>query len=392
MGNKRTEFPADADIWVLAGQSNMAGSGFGEDYAEPSSQVWLYSLRDHWDIAREPFWADRYEAVDEAFAIMRSEIPEHLADPEYRRRKAVGYPEEIRKNRAGAGLGLPFGKAMAKFTGRPVGLIFCAKGDTRMEEWTPDYSGPACMALYKAAIRRIRAVNRPIKGVLWYQGESDTFDGQAQLYVERMKKLVTAFRRDLGRPDLPFFHVQIAACFMQTEEELPDWNLIQELQRNLESELAPGGMCAAVDLPLVDGIHLSTSSLRRLGGRLAKLVQRQLYAEKCLEIGPRPLAAERDSNDPCRLHIKYDGVNGRLLPEDRVSGFSIIETGKERNLICAAKVSDRLPATVEIRSYCPIPGNNVLWYGKGMTPFCNLVDSADMAAPVFGPWKIQESP
>ena len=33
------------------------------------------------------------------------------------------------------------------------------------------------------------------------------------------------------------------------------------------------------------------------------------------------------------------------------------------------------------------PGSS-LWYGKGLTPFCILADTEDMAAPVFGPWVV----
>lgn len=105
--------PPNADLWVLAGQSNMAGAGAGEQYEEPSENVWLFSLRDRWEVAREPFWGERYEAHDEAFAIMRGEIPKHLADPQYRHRQAAGFVAEWLRTTSGAGPGLPFGKAMA---------------------------------------------------------------------------------------------------------------------------------------------------------------------------------------------------------------------------------------------------------------------------------------
>jgi sialate O-acetylesterase len=88
------------------------------------------------------------------------------------------------------------------------------------------------------------------------------------------------------------------------------------------------------------------------------------------------------------LRIRFDHVNGRLLPEDRVAGFTVCEAGRTRNLACGAKVSAQSPTTVEIRTYCPIPPNSAVWYGQGMAPFCNLVDAADMAAPVFGPWNL----
>ena len=378
--------PVNTDIWLLAGQSNMAGSGFREPYETPSDRVWLFNLRDEWQIAEEPLWGDRYEAVDDAFAIMRSEIPR--ATPEYRRQQAVGFREKLVHSQSGAGLGLTFGKAISTATGRPVGLLFCAKGDTRMEEWDPEFNGTPYMALYKATLRRIRQVNRPLTGVLWYQGESDTFDDKGDCYAERLRRLVAALRRDTGQPDLPFFYVQIANCFSQPEAELPQWNLVQELQRQLEPELAPGGLCPAVDLPLGDGIHLSTAGQQRLGRRLAKLVRRQLYDDRYYEIGPRPIAIERHPADPCLVTVRFANVNGRLLPADRVAGFSLIEPGKNRNLVCCARVDAANPTAVRLFTIAPPPAGSQLRYGQGLTCFCNLVDEQDCAAPVFGPWPL----
>jgi len=374
------ELPTNADVWILAGQSNMAGSGFGEAPEPPSDRVWLFTLQDEWKMAEEPFAGDRYEAADEAFAIMRGERDRHLADPNYRSEMAKTW------RAAGTGLGLMFAKDMAAYTGKPIGLLFCAKGDTRMEEWTPDYDGHPYMALYKAALRRIRKVGRPIKGILWDQGASDTFDGKAKLYVERMHKLVAAFRRDLNQPDLPFYFGQIGCFPLQTIEELPDWNLIQELQRQLEPALAPGGMVAGIDLPLCDWGHYSTAALKRFGHRFAKVVRRHLYGDTRFKIGPRPVAVERDPTDPLVLHVRYESVNGTLLPNDRVAGFVVNWPGEERNRVCAAIVSS--PTTVTVTCIRPIPAGSTLRYGCGVAPFCNLTDSEDLAAPVFGPWPV----
>ncbi|MHB9025482.1 MAG: sialate O-acetylesterase [Armatimonadota bacterium] len=378
---------ANADIWVLAGQSNMAGSGCGGPYETPSDDVWLFSLRDEWMIAREPFLRERYDAPEPAFKIMRGERMRNVIDDAYLRKMAEEYPRACSAGGSG-GLGLSFGKALAAAIGRPVGLIFCAKGDTRMEEWDPEYDGDPYMALYQATLRRIKAAGHPVTGILWYQGESDTFDDKGKVYAANLRKLVAAFRRDLGRPDLPFFYVQIAMCVMQTEDELPDWNLVQETQRRLEEELAPGGLCPAIDLPLWDGIHLSTPAQQRLGRRLSKVVRRRLYGDTQFDVGPRPVSVEREPGDPCQLRVRYASVNSRLLPADRVAGFSILAPGEERNLVCSAVVAPDDLSTVLVRSYLPIPDGSVLWYGKGLMPFCNLVDAADLAAPVFGPWPV----
>ena len=37
----------------------------------------------------------------------------------------------------------------------------------------------------------------------------------------------------------------------------------------------------------------------------------------------------------------------------------------------------------------PLPPGAKLWYGWGSDPYCNLVDDANMAAPVFGPMEIE---
>jgi len=384
----RPIIPPNADIWVLAGQSNMAGSGFGEDYETPDGNVWLFTLRDEWEVAREPFVADRYDAIDEAFAIMRGEREKHLADSEYRRNRSSAYFAELLATRSGGGLGLPFGKAISSFTRRPTGLVFCAKGDTRMAEWDPDYMGPPFMALYRATIRRLRAVGRQVTGILWFQGESDTFGGQGNRYFDNMKRLVAAFRRDLAQPDLPFFYVQISSTDQQTEEELPEWNLVQESQRRLESLLTPGGMVSSIDLPRWDGIHLSTSALGRLGRRLATVARRSLYGDRGVEIGPRLSFIEREPNHPARLRVRFSSVNRRLSPAEGVEGFSIYFPNETQNRVRKTFIEQMDATAVVMQTDEPIPTGSTLWYGKGLNPSCNLVDAADLAAPVFGPCEI----
>ena len=380
-----TPSPSDADVWLLAGQSNMAGSGFGEAYEPPSDRVWLFDLQDRWRRAEEPFAVDRYEAVDEALAIMRGEMAQADRDENYRSRAAPDYRRRLIEQRGGGGLGLAFGKAVTAFTGRPVGLLFCAKGDTRMAEWDPDHGGSRWMGLYRATVRRIRAAGRRLTGVVWYQGESDTFDGQGVRYAQAMRQLVSALRRDTGQADLPFFYVQIATCALQTEDELPEWNLVQDTQLRLEPALAPGGLCAAIDLRLCDGIHLATSSQQRLGRRLARLVRARLYGDASVRVGPRPVAIQTDPERACRVRVRFASVNGRLLPHDRVAGFWVQEGQEDRNLVCAACVLDEAPDTVELILNRDMTPSTRLWYGKGMAPFCNLADEQDLAAPVFGP-------
>ncbi len=115
--------PENADVWLLAGQSNMAGSAWGEGYEAPSADVWLFNLRDEWQVAEEPFMKYRYEAAEEAFMIMRGEKLRREAqgltvDAGYKAVQAAIYPELLTRECSNSGLGLPFGKALAAALGR----------------------------------------------------------------------------------------------------------------------------------------------------------------------------------------------------------------------------------------------------------------------------------
>lgn len=47
--------------------------------------------------------------------------------------------------------------------------------------------------------------------------------------------------------------------------------------------------------------------------------------------------------------------------------------------------------TVVLKLAGPLPEKANLWYGYGVDPYCNLIDSADMAVPVFGPIALDEA-
>ena len=52
-----------------------------------------------------------------------------------------------------------------------------------------------------------------LKGFLWYQGESNCFLNDTARYPEKMKTLITGWRKLWGNADLPFYYVQIAPFY-----------------------------------------------------------------------------------------------------------------------------------------------------------------------------------
>ncbi len=364
------------DIWILAGQSNMQGVGDLIDVEEPHPLVHNFTMAHRWELATEPLhW------------LIDSRDPVHLRgrmkglDEEGRRKRRA---QERQRRTKGTGLGLAFAKEMVKQTGVPVGLISAAHGGTSMTQWDPAKKDQGGASLYGSMLKQAKRAGGNVKGVLWYQGESDANSGAAPLYRERFQGLIKAFRKDFNQPKLPFYYVQIGRFVIQGRDVMA-WKKVQEEQRTLAGSIPNTAVISVMDLQLDDLIHVGTQGLKRAGKRLAHVARKKLFGEKDLKLGPQLQSVSLGSNR-VSVHVKFNEVNGKLSPSGNIAGFSILNAdGKPLNLIYDASVSKDHDHTVILKLRNPIPKGASVWYGAGLNPICNLVDSADMAAPAFGP-------
>lgn len=360
------------DVWVLAGQSNMQGVGNRVNVEDPHPLVHTFSMSYEWRLAQEPLHT-LAESPDVVHANFKT--------PEERENGIKGW----RDGGKGAGLGLAFAKEMVKRTGRPVGLVASAHGGTSMAQWNPELRDQGGASLYGSMCKQVEAAGGKVRGVVWYQGESDANPDAEPIYREKMKALVAAMRKDSGVPDLPFYYVQIGRFVVNNDKPGP-WNAIQVDELALEKDLAPGGMVAAVDLSLDDGIHAGTPSLKVLGYRLANLAERDLFGGK-VSAGPRFDKLEAAGTIyGQQLKVHFTGANARLQAAGRVNGFSISAgpDGADAPCIFNQEISAEDPNTI-ILWVSQLPDNPMLWYGRGFNPYCNVSDAANMALPVFGP-------
>ena len=359
------------DLWVLAGQSNMDGNGDLIDLEQPNALVHSFDMTDHWLVAEEPL----HRLPDAADRVHWDRNEKHEAV----RLEGDALRKYILTRRKGTGLGLPFAVATVRRTGVPIGLLPCAHGGTSMAEWDPALKEKRGDSLYGAMLRRVRAAGGKVKGVLWYQGESETHPEAASVFFNKFQRLVASIREDFGEPDLSFYYVQIGRYV--NDRNIESWNTIQELQRKAEAVIPHCAMTTAVDLTLDDGIHVGSRDLKRLGLRLAHLAGG-------LPRGPRPVSATLLPEDVIR--VVFSDVNGKLEDPDRIAGFSIQGAGGEIvPLIFKVRIDPENAAAVLLYLDKKLPAGAVLRYGYGKDPFCNLRDSADMAAPVFGPMEIR---
>jgi sialate O-acetylesterase len=363
------------DLWVLAGQSNMEGHGDLLDIQQPVPMVRSFDMADRWRQAEEPLHTV-VSAVDPVhWPLNAQKEPERMAGQQL---------ESYMANRKkGAGLALPFAVEMFSRTGVPIGLIPCAHGGTSMDQWNPAWKVREGESLYGSLFRRVQAVGGRVRGVLWYQGESDANTKAEPEFLARFENFVKAVRADLNQPDLPFYYVQIGRHV--DNSSIAEWNGVQLAQLRAETEIPHSGMIAAVDLQLDDTIHVSTPDLKRLGRRLANLICIDLfprlkdYGE--MKRGPRPLEASLDGGV---VRVSFAGVNGRLQAEGRMSGFSIHDSkGALLPVIYKSRVDAAEASTVLLYVQGKLPPDAMLWYGFGKDPYCNVRDAADMAVPVF---------
>jgi len=241
-------------IFLLAGQSNMAGRGPVEKAdATPDPRI-LVLHDDAWHPATEPLHRDKPKV-------------------------------------AGVGPGLAFARALLPHLPADVtiGLVPAAFGGTRIEWWAPDFSGegqrwPDGSTLYTHALAQSRRAQKDgrLAGILWNQGESNLASTRAdggQRYHEDLIALVTRLRTDLGNPALPFVAATLGpwqetagahlnAVLLSLPRSLPHSAVVNTLAPGIKEQLR-----AKPD----DPAHYDSASARLLG---------RLYADALLPLLP----------------------------------------------------------------------------------------------------------
>ena len=171
-------------IFLLVGQSNMKGRGaINMEPKTNDRNLFFHQTKKDWYIARDPLHAS-------------------------------GTPDLIDgSDNSGTGPGMTF--AMTILENKPdmsIGLIPAAVGGAAINLYKEEgklYT--RSLALLSNAQKK-SPIKTEIKGILWLQGESDSFDDDRHLsYEENLLSLVDRYRKDLNNPELPFIACTIGS-------------------------------------------------------------------------------------------------------------------------------------------------------------------------------------
>ncbi|MBN8708362.1 MAG: sialate O-acetylesterase [Verrucomicrobia bacterium] len=229
------QVPDDAnrfDLFLLVGQSNMAGRGaLTAADRQPDPRVLVLGKEDRWVLQGEPV---------------------HFDKPDI----------------AGVGLGFTFARLVAD--GKPgmmVGLIPCAVGGTPISRWKPGGD------LFEAAVRRAKLAMKQgrLRGILWHQGEAEASGiTSSEAYKASLIAVAEGFRKALDQPEVPFIVGEIGQYTMEEGHvpKFPSARQINEAINALPSSVPYAAVVSSTGLgDKGDGLHFSSEALKELGKR-----------------------------------------------------------------------------------------------------------------------------
>lgn len=183
---------------------------------------------------------------------------------------------------SGVNLAESFAEAFARDYDADVGLICCADGGTRLDQWKKGE------VLFDHAVFQAKLAQRTsvLTGILWHQGEGDCHDGLYETYEPRMKRLIADFRAALG--DVPFLVGGLGDYL--AEYPLADYPLINRALEKTAKETPRTAFVSAEGLSSnPDHLHFSAAALYEFGLRyyraFRELAPNLTDAEKPLEEG-----------------------------------------------------------------------------------------------------------
>ncbi len=225
-----------AHIYLLVGQSNMAGRGKVEPVDTVTyPQIWMLTKEERWVPARDPLAFDKPSVV-------------------------------------GVGPGFSFAKEVSRNDlTATILLVPSAVGGTRIDFWKPGaYDSVTKTHPYDDAIRRAKTAMQSgeLKGIIWHQGESDANAALSGGYEVKLRDLIQRFRTDLNAFDVPFILGEISN-FKAVENK--DKDVINAAIRKVAAGTRYSGFVETSGLShRGDSIHYDSRSARELGLRYAR--------------------------------------------------------------------------------------------------------------------------
>jgi sialate O-acetylesterase len=234
--------------------------------------------------------------------------------------------------------------------------------------WHPDPASWAPAALFNGMVAP--ATGYTIKGVIWYQGESNSRRPFAPMYARIFPALIADWRAQWHEGNFPFLFVQISNFKSDATE---NWPIIREAQRR---SLAVANTAIVVTTDIGDPDNVHPPDKQAVGARLALAARAVAYGESVEYSGPLFLAATPEGDS---MRIWFDHTADRLVSR----------SGDLRGFELAGADGRFGPATASIDGKTVVvwnahlPNPRYVRYGWSNALDVNLFNSAGLPASPF---------
>jgi hypothetical protein len=232
--NSSNKIQGDLDIYLVIGQSNMAGRATMRTIDTlPIENTHLFTGNElsPWVAATNPL--NRYSSVRKNMKLQR-------LGPSY-----------------------AFARSMASENmDQDIGLVVNAKGGTKIVQWLPGTE------LFEEAMKQTHKALKygKLKGVIWHQGGGDCHPIRVDLYLGRLEILVNAIREEFDDPLIPF----VAGQLYENEKRLAFNPMILQLPDFIRNT----GVAISDGRSVGDGMHFDSKSAIILGDRYSREMKR----------------------------------------------------------------------------------------------------------------------
>ena len=329
---------AVGEVWLCSGQSNMAfklrqAADASRDIAKAADRgLRLYNMQPRWETDNVEWDSTAVDSVSRLQYFRPAQwvpsSPQNAADF-----SAVAYY---------------MGRMLRDSLGVPVGLVCNAVGGTPIESWI---DRPMLEEYYPQVLRhwknndfvmdwvRGRAtknlarrpggrhpyhpaycfetgieplLNLPLRGVAWYQGESNAHNPDSW----RFDLLARSWRMRMGDFSLPFYVVQLSGI------ERPSWPWMRNTQRIAQRSVFATQIVVSSDFGLRHDVH--SPYKRPVGERLAQSMLRHTYNRPGAPVSPEVGANSKVDGDRVQLDLReakgLHGSDGQPLRGFEIAG------------------------------------------------------------------------
>ena len=345
------------DVWLCSGQSNM------------NMPIWgnapMYREADGDKIAAEANDAELRMFLYENVKFPASATPQAELINMYSQRIQDCWRAATNANSVAAcsATGYFFGRELRQRLNVPIGLVCCSVGGTQIWKWMSDSARSRFVADGKTGLAGTQSTDPTlhngqthaftafaIKGVIWYQGESDAH--QPVAYADLLKYWLAGLREEWNQPDLPCVVAQLARFepygpiserSAYTEEELSQRGYVYGLNnyaqmREVETEMMDSdphcGVSVSVDLGTIADIH--PHNKKDFGPRIAAEAMRVAYGSQEVTHGPRFES------------VRFENGKAIVSFKDLGSGLATKDGKAPQHCLVSGATLSFYPATAEI--------------------------------------------